>query len=108
MSLMQLLAVGRSIGMVKDRPTPYKMTQQNLLPKFGGAIALERPFLGGREVSEKRSYGSGGKPGSRPLEVRERVGRGWGWMKRSSRLRARGAAGRELGAAACVLSTGRA
>lgn len=35
MSLMQLLAMGKSIGTIQDRPTPYKMRQQNLLPKFG-------------------------------------------------------------------------
>jgi hypothetical protein len=34
MSLMQLLAMGRSIGTIQDRPTPYKMRQQNLVPKF--------------------------------------------------------------------------
>ena len=35
MSLMQLLTVGRSLGTIKDQPSRYKMTQQNLLPKFG-------------------------------------------------------------------------
>ena len=35
MSWMQLLAVSKSIGTVLDRPSPYKMRQQNLLPRFG-------------------------------------------------------------------------
>jgi len=36
MSLMQLLAVGRSLGRVNDQPSRYRlMTQQSLLPKFG-------------------------------------------------------------------------
>lgn len=35
MSLMRLLTVGRSIATIKDQPSRYKMTQQNLLPKFG-------------------------------------------------------------------------
>lgn len=35
MSLMRLLTVGRSLGTIQDRPSPYKMTQQNFLPKFG-------------------------------------------------------------------------
>jgi len=35
MSLMRLLTVGRSIGAIKDQPSRYKMTEQNLLPKFG-------------------------------------------------------------------------
>src|SRR5437667_3105237 len=35
MSLMRFLVVGSSLRGVKDRPSPYKMTQQHLLPKFG-------------------------------------------------------------------------
>jgi len=34
MSLMQLLAATRSIKTVKNEPSPYKMNQTNLLPKF--------------------------------------------------------------------------
>ena len=34
MSLMQLLAVGRSIRTVRNERSPYRMAQQNLLPKF--------------------------------------------------------------------------
>jgi len=36
MSLMQLLMVGRSLNTAQDRPSPYRVTQQNLLPHFGG------------------------------------------------------------------------
>src|SRR5438093_1423304 len=35
MSLMQWLAVGESLKSIEDRPSPYKMRQQNLLPRFG-------------------------------------------------------------------------
>src|SRR6185295_12940430 len=35
MSLMQLLSVGRSLCGIRDEPSRYKMTQDNLLPKFG-------------------------------------------------------------------------
>ena len=35
MSLVQLLAVGRSLCSIRDQPSRYKMTQQNRLPKFG-------------------------------------------------------------------------
>ena len=35
MSLMQLLTASRSLGTIKDQPSRYKMTEQNLLPKFG-------------------------------------------------------------------------
>ncbi len=41
MGLSQLLAVGRSVRTIKDGPARYKMTQQNLLPKFGGERAAE-------------------------------------------------------------------
>jgi hypothetical protein len=41
MSLMQLLTVGRSFGSVEDRPSPYRMIQENLLPKFGPADRSE-------------------------------------------------------------------
>ena len=34
MSLMQLLTVTRSIKTVKDQPSPYKMKQEHLLPRF--------------------------------------------------------------------------
>jgi len=41
MSLMQLLTVGRSFGSVEDGPSPYRMIQENLLPKFGAADRSE-------------------------------------------------------------------
>jgi len=37
MSLMQLLTVTRSIKTVKDKPSPYRMKQDHLLPKFSPA-----------------------------------------------------------------------
>ena len=39
MSLMQLLTVGRSLRNVKDHPSRYKMTQENLLP-MGGKVVI--------------------------------------------------------------------
>src|SRR5689334_13151230 len=39
MSLMRLLLAGRSLNTVKDQPSPYKMKQANLLPKFGSKKA---------------------------------------------------------------------
>jgi hypothetical protein len=35
MSLMRWLAACRSLKSVENRPSPYRMTQQNLLPRFG-------------------------------------------------------------------------
>jgi|ERR1043166_7731248 hypothetical protein len=37
MSLMNLLATGRTLDTAQDAPTRYKMTQQNFLPKFAPA-----------------------------------------------------------------------
>ena len=36
MSLLRLLAAGSSLSGIKTRRSPYKLVQQNLLPKFGG------------------------------------------------------------------------
>jgi hypothetical protein len=48
MGLMQLLAVGRSLGKIGDQPSRYKMTQQTLLPRFGSVKAPEEqvPVVG--------------------------------------------------------------
>ncbi len=35
MSFVRLLLANRSLNTVKDQPSPYKMKQANLLPKFG-------------------------------------------------------------------------
>jgi hypothetical protein len=35
MSLVQLLSVGRSLLNIQDKPSPYRMRQDHLLPKFG-------------------------------------------------------------------------
>lgn len=39
---MQLLSVGRSLCGIRDEPSRYKMTQDNLLPKFGLAKESDR------------------------------------------------------------------
>ena len=41
MSWMRLLAVGKSIIGIRDERSPFKMTQDNLLPKFGLAKSAE-------------------------------------------------------------------
>src|SRR5687767_13062114 len=42
MSLMRWLAVGKSLESIEDRPSPYKMTQQNLVPRFVPKAGAER------------------------------------------------------------------
>ncbi len=37
---MQLLSVGRSLCGIKNEPSRYKMTQENLLPRFGSSKSL--------------------------------------------------------------------
>jgi hypothetical protein len=49
MGLSKLLAVSRSVRSVTEQPARYKMTQQNLLPTFGGAKTAEAQVVG--EVS---------------------------------------------------------
>lgn len=49
MGLMKLLAVGRSIGRFGNDRSPFKMTQQSLLPKFGSVKAPEEPARGSGE-----------------------------------------------------------
>ena len=48
MSLMQLLTVTRSIKTVKNQPSPYRMKQDHLLPKF----SAEKPEI--EEVAPER------------------------------------------------------
>src|SRR6185295_10159303 len=51
MGLSQLLAVSRSVRTIKDGPARYKMTQQNLLPKFAAERAgPNRPEASGTEA----------------------------------------------------------
>lgn len=38
MSWMQYLAVSRSFSSMEDRPSPFRMRQQHLLPKFGEGL----------------------------------------------------------------------
>src|SRR5262245_49217529 len=52
MSLMQLLTVTRSIKTVKDQPSPYKMKQSQLLPKFSARTGEAGP--GAEEVEGVR------------------------------------------------------
>lgn len=53
MGLMKLLAVGRSIGRFGNDRSPFKMTQQSLLPKFGSGKAPEEPARGSDEKRNK-------------------------------------------------------
>ncbi len=46
MSWLQLLAVGKSILNIENRPTRYKMARRNLLPKFGPVDELGLDFTG--------------------------------------------------------------
>jgi hypothetical protein len=51
MSLVQLLSVGKSLLNIQDKPSPYRMRQENLLPKFGRA---SRPEVEKKAVAEKQ------------------------------------------------------
>src|SRR3989442_2296912 len=53
MSLMGLLVAGRSLTTVKDQPSPYKMKQANLLPKFAAKKPNEQVSVDVRSGAEK-------------------------------------------------------
>lgn len=66
MSLMRLLTATRSISDVKNEPSPYRMSQQGLLPKFGPRKRVEAgsppTHVGGYKTpagDEKENLGEG-------------------------------------------------
>lgn len=58
MSLLRLLSVGRSLGRISDPPNRYRMTQQSLLPKFGGARKADDPPSSNRGRESEPERGS--------------------------------------------------
>jgi hypothetical protein len=65
MGLMKLLAVGRSIGRFGNDRSPFKMTQQSLLPKFGSVTAPEEPARGSGE-NRNQTVASAALPTGQP------------------------------------------
>jgi hypothetical protein len=70
MSLIRLLTTTRSLSDVKNEPSPYRMTEQGLLPKFGPRKQREAgsppPHVGGYKATAgdgKENLGEG--PGDR-------------------------------------------
>ena len=59
MSLMHLLAVGKSIRNIKDHPSRYRVTRDKLLPKFGSAEDHEAsaPMPGAANVATEVENG---------------------------------------------------
>jgi len=62
MSLMQLLTVTRSIKTVKNQPSPYRMKQEHLLPKFS-------PAKEGEEEASARETSAASVEGQTPAPV---------------------------------------
>jgi len=104
MSLLQLLTVTRSIKTVKDQPSPYRMKQDHLLPKFSASrtetevadAETHAPDVRGREEGKAvtDSETSQGKaPGSALAEERrvpqEGFFRRWMPFRRKRRERQR-------------------
>jgi hypothetical protein len=79
MSLMQLLTVTRSIKTVKDQPSPYKMKQEHLLPRFSA------PKSGDGEVAPVATTETLGTEATRPHSwkgfFRRWIGRGREWRR---------------------------
>ncbi len=59
MGLMKFLAVGRSIGRFGNDRSPFKMTQQSLLPKFGSVNAPEELARGSGETRNQATVVQG-------------------------------------------------
>lgn len=55
MGLMQLLALGRSLGRINERQNRYKLARQSLLPKFWIAGDGESPETPTSEISGKKA-----------------------------------------------------
>ena len=66
MSLMQLLAVGRSIRTISDEPSRYKMMPQHPLPKFGRAARSETKMPDAVEAQSRPGVEEQRAPVSQP------------------------------------------
>jgi len=66
MSLMQLLAVGRSIRTISDEPSRYKMRQPHPLPKFGRAARSETKMPDAVEAQSRPAVEEQRAPVSQP------------------------------------------
>jgi hypothetical protein len=94
MSLMQLLAATRSIKTVKNEPSPYKMNQTNLLPKFvkkgeDGVLPAEETAPAGLSESESKAA-IASEPRDFPQPVVQGFGRKrvlTGWLAFRKKLR---------------------
>jgi hypothetical protein len=77
MSLIQLLAVGKSLCSINDRPSRYKMKQESLLPKFGpgrrpetfALTAGSQPGVAASDDGEKRTDARAGAG----IEIRKQM-----------------------------------
>ena len=86
MSLMQLLTVTRSIKTVKDQPSPYKMKQDHLLPRFSTPKGEAEDDLAGMATRHSKADVM---PSPVPKGFFQRwlgLGGGWGRKKTRGRL----------------------
>ncbi|MDB6030542.1 MAG: hypothetical protein JWM16_880 [Verrucomicrobiales bacterium] len=83
MSLVQLLSVGRSLLNIQDRPSPYRMRQDHLLPKFGRVEGREPEKRAVREVSPRENRKEPKVNESQEVKVK-RGGSLFRWMKRAN------------------------
>ena len=62
MKLMRLLAAGRSVIGIKKDPGPYRMNQENLLPKFvtqqKGGLPLKQPLEAAAAHADSGPFGA--------------------------------------------------
>jgi hypothetical protein len=80
MSLVQLLSVGRSLLNIQDGPSPYRMRQDQLLPKFGRVEEAE-PEKQAVRVAPPRETRKEPKVNERQEVKVKRSGSLFRWMK---------------------------
>lgn len=71
MSLIRLLTTTRSLSDVKNEPSPYRMSQQGLLPKFGPKKQREAPA--GQTAREDDTAGGDARPSDAQEAVRRKA-----------------------------------
>jgi hypothetical protein len=80
MSLVQLLSVGKSLLNIQDRPSPYRMRQDHLLPKFGPVAETEPEKRAVREEPLQETRKEPNVKDSQEVKVK-RSGFLFRWMK---------------------------
>jgi len=86
MSFVRLLLANRSLNTVKDEPSPYKMKQANLLPKFGSKKKDEESEAEPPVTSQAETVREFSNSADKPTPKVPRFARWLGFAKRFRRV----------------------